>query len=93
MNSKVHFPNIFFYNINIFFNNNNFKTKILEINNLSQIYQTKSEHQEEVIQKYLRLPIKKENEIQRKAIKEEVFMAKKSFHEVNISLQTIHFFI
>ena len=57
---------------------------IREINTLSQIYQASNEEQDQAIQKYLRLPAKKEYEPQRKQAANEVYANKKKFHQVII---------
>ncbi len=55
----------------------------LEFNSLSQMYQITSEEEDQAIQRYLRLPYRKENEPQRKQLKDECQMYKKKFHQVN----------
>ena len=57
---------------------------IWEINTLSQIYQASNEEQDQSVQKYLRLPNKKEYEPQRKQAGNEVYANKKKFHQVII---------
>ena len=47
------------------------------------MYQISSEEEEQSLQKYLRLPTKKENDLQRNKLAEEVFMFRKKFHQVN----------
>lgn len=54
------------------------------MNSLQQMYQISSEEEEFAIQRYLRLPTKKENDLQRKQFSEEVYVAKKKFHQVRI---------
>ena len=48
------------------------------------MYQISSEEQDVALQKYLRLPNRKEYDQQRKLVGEEVFLHKKKFHEVFI---------
>ena len=57
----------------------------LELNSLSQMYQISNEEEELAIQRYLRLSTKKENDLQRKQFSEEVYMAKKKFHQVSMN--------
>jgi hypothetical protein len=47
------------------------------------MYQISNEEEELAIQRYLRLSTKKENDLQRKQFSEEVYMAKKKFHQVS----------
>ena len=47
------------------------------------MYQITSEEEDQAIQRYLRLPYRKENEPQRKQLKDECQMYKKKFHQVN----------
>jgi hypothetical protein len=50
------------------------------------MYQISNEEEELAIQRFLRLSTKKENDLQRKQFSEEVYMAKKKFHQVLILL-------
>lgn len=42
-----------------------------------------SEEKEHMLQKFLKLPLRKDNEQQRQLANEEVFMFQKKFHNVN----------
>lgn len=59
-----------------------------EISNMSQLFKDRSDEQELALQKYLRLPNTKEYDLQRQAVNEEVFVAKKKFHETSMNYFT-----
>lgn len=59
-----------------------------ELNSLSQMYHLSSEENEQALQKYLRLPGKKEHDGQRKQFNEECFVAKRKFHQTAINYFT-----
>ena len=51
------------------------------------MYQVSSDEHEQALQKYLRLPARKEYEPQRKLANEECYAFKKKFHHVNIKIK------
>lgn len=59
-----------------------------DINNLGQLYKDRAEIQEQAIQKYLRLPNKREYDAQRHQANEEVFESKRKFHETSMNYFT-----
>ena len=55
---------------------------------MSQLYKERADEQEQAIQKYLRLPNKKEYDPQRNQVNEEVYVSKKKFHETSMNYFT-----
>jgi hypothetical protein len=64
------------------------ETDFDEISTLSSLYKERADEQEQAIQKYLRLPNKIEYDQQRHQVNEEVFEAKKKFHETSMNYFT-----
>lgn len=59
-----------------------------EINTMSTLYKDRGEDQQQTIQKYLRLPNKKEYDQQRLQVNQEVFQSKQKFHETSMNYFT-----
>ncbi len=68
--------------------NKKVETDYDEISTLGTLYRERADEQEQAIQKYLRLPNKIEYDQQRNQANEEVFMAKKKFHETSMNYFT-----
>ena len=56
-----------------------------ELNSLSQMYQIASDEVDQAMQKYLRVPNKKEYDQQRQQLNEEVYAFKKKFHQTALN--------
>lgn len=55
---------------------------------MATLYKERGEEQEQAIQKYLRLPNKKEYDNERHHVNEEVYVAKKKLHETSMNYFT-----